>query len=885
MQWLRRLTRRVRLFLRRDAAERAMASEIAYHIECETEALIRQGLSPADARRRAALLFGGVEGIKEEARDVRGIRALEDVLADLRYAARLLRRNPGFTLASVLTFCLGVGVATAIFSVVYGVLLRPLPFARPERLVALWERDVRHDRDRNVVSLGNFDAWRERARSFDGMAALMPISVTIADGPAPERVVGADVSPGYFRLLGVAPALGRDFDPGDARDEAVTILSDGYWKRHYGGDAAVVGRSIVISGRPHTIVGVMPSSFDPPRFGWLGAQALWFPMVPTPQKVSWGRFLLVVARLRDGVTAEQARAELLAIAAQREAEVPGNEGWSASLVPLAEQITGDARTTLLVLLGAVTLLLVMAVTNVGTLTLSAMRRRAAELAVRRAIGATDRRLFRQLFVQSALLAVIGTAAGLLVAPLGVRLLLAVLPPEIPRASSIRVDAPVLAVASVVAMLATIVFGSIAAIKGRKAAIVSAISATRGDTRQAAAAGGGPLGGGPLGGGPLVAVEIALALALSVMAILMVRSLGSLRAVDLGFEPGGVAVARVGLPGDRYRGEDSQRVFFDRLVERARALPGVRAAGILSARPLGGIGPATTVGDAQAPASASAAPPIADVRYADAAVFDALRMPLVAGRFFDPADTSDPVKVVITRDLAETLWPDGRAVGRRLSVAMYDGITADVIGVVGTVHLMDPRTAARPVVYLSTSRFPGPVRDLVVRADVTPASLVPALRALVTALDPSLPLYAVTTLPELVDETLASDRFTTFVLTIFAAGALLLAGVGVVGVLAGDVTRRRQEIGIRLALGARGGQVVALLLRQVLRRAAAGAIGGTVLAALLARGMGALLFGVRPSDPVTLIGAAVAVVALALAATAIPAFAALRRSPLSALREG
>ena len=853
-----------------------MRAELEHHIACETADNIRRGMTPADARRQAVVDFGGVDAIEEQGRDARGIRVIEDTAGDIRYAARLLRRNPGYTIASVLTFALGIGVSTAIFSVVYGILLRPLPYARPDRLVALWERNVPKNHDRNVVSIANFEAWRDRAASFESMAAVTPTSFTLAGGPAPERVIGAEISTEYFRMLDVAPALGRDFEKADAAQGLTVILSDGLWKRRFGSDPAVVGKTLTISGRPYLVVGVMPAAFDPPRFGWLGDQQAWFPFVTTPQKLSWGRFLLVVARLRDGVSAEQARAELIGIAAQRERESASNAGWSASLVPLAEQITGEARTTLLVLMAAVVLLLAMAITNVATLTLSSMRRRGQELAVRRAIGATDRRLFRQLFAQSALLASIGTAVGLIAAPLGVRLLLHVLPPDIPRFGDIRVDAPVLLATSLAAAFATLVFGSVAAMKGRAAARVSPISPASGDIRVAART----------GGAPLVVTEIALALALGVVAVLMVRSLDRLARLDLGFDPAGVAIARVALPGDRYASPASQVAFFDRALDGVRALPGVSAAGVISTRPFGGMGPATTVADPLAPPAVSSASIIADVRYADAGVFDALRVPLLAGSLFDRADIPGaPIRAVISADLARTLWPGQQAAGRRLAVAMFDGITPEIVGVVPEVHLMDARTPARPVVYLPAGRFPDTVRDLIVRVDGAPESIVPSLRAVVSGIDAALPLYSVTTLPRLVDASLASDRFTTFVLGAFGLAALLLAGIGVFGVFADDVARRRKEIGIRLALGAGGSRVIALILGRAFRRATAGIAIGAAVALLFARAMEALLFGVTPSDPASFAIVSALVLAIALVATLIPAAAAIRRSPLSALREG
>jgi putative ABC transport system permease protein len=875
IDWIRRLARRVRLVFRRTAIEDTLDAEIRDHLASETAELIRRGLAPDAARREALLTFGAVERTKEEVRDARGTRVIEDGMADVGYAARLLRRNRGFAAASIATLGLGIGIATSIFSVVYGVLLRPLPYGNPDRLVVLWESDVPHDRDRNVVSLENFMAWRERTSSFSGLSALMPTSITLTGDADPERVVGAEVSPGYFTLLGVVPALGRDFVEADARGALVTILSEGLWKRRFGGDPSVIGRVIRISDKPCTIVGVMPASFDPPRFGWLGGQGLWFPMVMSPDRNAWGRYLLVIGRVRDGVSIEQARAEVRSVAAHLERELAADRGWSATLLPLAAEMTGDVKRSLVVLLGAVGLLLVMAVTNVGMLTLSAMQRRGHELAVRRAIGATDRRLFRQLLVQSVLLAAIGSVLGLIAAPIGTTLLLSIMPPDLPRMSSIRVDAPVLAAATVVAMAATLVFGTVSAFRGRRAAPLSLVSTTGGDLRSTVRT----------GGGTLIGVEIALSVALAVMALLMVRSIVGLRSVDLGFDPRGVVAARVALPAGSYATDERQQAFFDELSARARGIPGVEAAGTINIRPLGGLGPATTAIDPANPPAAGQAGPVADVRSVDTAALEALGVRLITGAFFDGTERQGPARALVSRGLAQSFWPTGDAIGRRIRLDMYGTLTAEVIGVVDDVHLMDPRTPTRPIVYLPAARFPFPVRDVVIRTASTSGSVVPALRSIVSELDPSLPVYAVATMPELVDTALASDRFTTLVLVAFAVAALSLAAVGVFGVFAGDVTRRRREIGIRMALGAGRARVVLLLLRASLQRAAAGIGAGTALAILLARGMSSLLFGVKPTDPVSLAAVAGLVFLVAAAATMAPTLLAIRRSPLSVLREG
>ena len=869
-RWIRRLA----LLLRRDAVERSMDAELRHHIECEVAERVRLGMAPEEARRSAVSDFGGVEAVKEYARDARGSRPLEDFVFDLRYAARMLRQNPGFTAAAVLTFALGIGAASAIFSVVYGILMRPLPYAHAERLVALWERNLPRNRDQNVVSVDNFEAWRDSARAFDAMAALVPRPVTLADGGAPERIIGAEVSPGYFTLLGVAPSLGREFEEREARPGAagVVILSDGFWRRRFGGDPGVIGRVLPVGGQPHTIVGVMPN-VEPPRFGWLDEQQLWFPFVPDVENRAWGRFLLVVARLAPGATLDAARAEMTAITERRAREIPANLEWRATVTPLAQQITGSVRTPLLVLLCAVVLLLVMAVVNVATLMLSLTRRRAHELAMRRALGATDDRLFRQLFTQSLLVGALGGAAGLAVAVPGVRALAARLPADLPRVDAIRVDAPVLLASLAIALAATVAFGSAAALRGRRAGAAGgsndAISGARASART--------------GGGALVTIEVALGLALSLMALLMVRSFVALRAVDLGFSTDGVVVARLALPGARYPSPDSQRALFATLLGRVRALPGVESAGIVSSRPFGGLGPATTVRDARTTPAPGVLPPVTDVRFADDGFFRTLRMAATRGAVFDGDNLTGLPQAVINESLANAIWPGQDPVGRDLAIEINGGTTAAVVGVVADHHLMDVRTPVRPAAYLSALRYMDAQRDLIVRASVPPDVLVTSLRAAVFGLERSLPLYQVATMGQLVERSLASDRFTTALLGAFAMVALLLAAVGIFGVFSADVAHRRREIGVRIALGAGSWRVVGLVLRRALTRAAAGVGAGAVVALLLARSMASLLFCVRPTDPASLAAVAVLLLGVATVATLIPALRALRASPLDVLR--
>ena len=872
------MRRRVRDFalrisglFRRGGMEHRLDSEMRFHLDMLTEKHIRAGVEADEARRLALAAFGGAERFKDDARDEYRSQLVDELVQDVRYALRVMRRSPGFAIAAALTFALGIGASTAMFSVVHGVLLRPLPYADPGRLVVLWERNVARGSDHNVVGVSTFEAWRERARSFDGMAGLVPLPATIAGAPTPERVMGAEVSPGYFRLLGVPPALGREFSAEEERSGGadVLVLSDGFWRSHFAADRTVLGRTLSIDGRPHTIVGVMPARFDPPQFAWLGEQAFWRPFGGTDNNRSWGRFLLVIARVKPTVSIEAARHELEGIAAQRAVEVKESEGWSSSLIGLTEQITGDVRLPLLVLLGAVGLLLLMAITNVANLTLGLVRRREHELAVRRAIGATSTRLLRQLVTQSAVVGLIGCAIGMVAAVAGVRGLMSLLPPEMPRTSSIRVDGTVLVFSAVVSLIASLSVGAIAATRGGR---VAAQTLRESGGRAAAR----------LRGGSLVTVEIALGLVLTVLAGLTMRTFSALRTVELGFDADRVVITRVGVSGPRYRTPGSQIQFFDQLLTRVRVLPGVQSASVVSTRPFGGMGPATTLGDASAPVASDSL--VADMRFADATLFRTLRIPLLAGSTFDTRDAPGaPPRIVINQTMARTLWPNGSALGKRARIPMFGGITAEVIGVVGDVHLMDARTPPRATVYLAGSRFPSTTWDVVVRGNVDPETLTRSLRHAVTALDPAVPTYWVSTLESLVSGTLARDRFTAVLLGTFAVVSLLLAGVGIYGVFAGDVAQRRKEIGIRVALGAPTSGVITLVMRRAMTRAILGITLGMGGALLAARGMASLLFGVASTDPLSFITVALLLLVVAVAATLVPALRAARVSPLVAIR--
>jgi predicted permease len=872
LSWAARLLRRARWMLRRGSIESAMDDEIRYHVECEIAERVRAGMSADEARRTALRDFGGVAQYKDAARDARGTSFVDDLARDTTYALRVLRHNPGFSAAVVLTLALGIGCTSAIFSLVDAILLRPLPYAQPNRLAVLWERNDARTVAHNVVSVSTFETWRSSSRSFSAMHAIIPNPVTL-DGEPAEHIVGTAVTPGYFTMLGVRPQIGRDFTADEEANGGapVVLLSDGLWRTRFGARRDIVGSTISMDGRPYTVIGVMPPGFDPPSFGWVRAQPLWVPFGATPESRSWGRVLQIVARLAPRVSMEHANAELAAIHSALATESGVGTGWSTTIVPLRTEIVGEARKPLIVLFAAVVLLLAIAVVNVGSLVAAFTRGRQRELVVRRVLGASPARLARQQLVQSFVLGIIGTAIGLAIARVGTRLLVEVIPPSVPRLGDIHVNGAVVLFTTIAAFIATLGFSSGGALRAIRAS--ASPTATGTSTRVTAR----------FGGGRIIGVEVAIGLVLTMLATLMVRSFANLRGVDLGFDPRSVVAGRVSLPDARYPDDDHRRLFFATLVDRVRAIPGVASASLVTSRPFACCAPSTAVRDPLGSISFDAAP-VVDVRYADDSYFTTLRIPLLGGQAFSRREPrSGPIHAVVSIALARLLWGNDNPIGRELSIKLNGTTNVEVIGVVGDVHLVDPRHPTRPTVYLSTERFPNSDRDVVVRGSGEPVALLKAMRAVVASLDPHVPLANATTLEGSVGATLSEDRFTTFLLGGFAVLALTLAAVGVYGVLAGDVAGRRKEIGIRLALGARPAEVTRLVLARALRPAVIGALIGILVALLASRSISAIVFGVRTWDPASLVAVTATLLAVTALATLLPARRAARGSPIEAIR--
>ena len=795
-------------------------------------------------------------------------------MSDFRLAFRSLLRTPGFALVAILTLALGIGANAAVFSVVDGVLLKPLPYAQPGDLVMVWEHNLPRDNRTNVVSPGNFVHWRERQTSFTEMAAMFRTTASLSEAGAPEELRVQIVSEPIFRILGASPMRGRTFTKEeDAPPRSKMIISHGLWQRRFGGEESVVGRKITLSGQPVEIIGIMPPSFQ-----FLDRDIdVWMPLaLPAEARTPRGRSIRVVARLKPGVSIERAHEEMKAIHAQLAKEFPNTNGsWSANVQPLSEHVAGNLRLTLLVLLGAVGFVVLVACANVASLLLARAAARQREIAVRSALGASWVRLARQALAESVTLAVLGGAAGLTLAYWLLRLLLAAADRglTLPRAQEIGLDGRVLAFTALLCIVTGVLFGLAPAIWSRNANVTDALKDTgRGGTSATAAR----------ARSILVVAEIALAIVLLTGAGLMLRSFARLMAVEPGFETARVMTFSVSLPGARYTGKATQ--FFDHLIERLRAVPSVTAAGAVSFLPMTGPASATSYTPEGGPELESGARPVTEVRVISGDYFTAMGIPLKAGRLFNADELREDRKVlVISEAMAKQAFPGVDPIGRRVSISWTDNSLQEVIGVVGDIRHADLGTATRPMIYWPHVKNPYLTMFPVVRTAADPEIVVAAARAEVQRLDPSQPIANVRTLDDIVSISVAQPRLIARLLAVFAGVALILAAIGIYGVVAYSVSQRTREIGIRMALGATPGGIVRMVVMHGAMLAAAGIAVGVPAALLLARAMDSMLFETPPSDPATIGVVALVLTAAAILACVVPLRKALRVHPSEALR--
>ena len=805
---------------------------------------------------------------------------------DLRFAVRTLRRSPTFSIVAILVLALGIGANTAMFSVVHAVLLQSLPYEKPQQLVQLWMRftGIGIPKDQNWVSAPEFTDLRQHSKAFSHLAAISSDSFNIRAGDKPERLEGAAVSASFFSLLGVKPAIGRDFTAAEETPgrDTVAIISDGLWRRRFGADANLPGTPLVVNGRSYLIAGVMPPGFQYPE----GAD-IWVPLAFKPDDLSpnnrGSHGLLVIARIRDGVSLDAARTDMARVSEQVIEGAPNypykRYGFRVLMNPLLEEMVGDIRPALLLLMGAVTFVLLIAASNVANLLLARAAAREREFAVRTALGAGRWQLMRQLLTETALLSLLGAIFGVLLAFLSLRALMTLAETVLPRLTQAQLNIPVLAFTALVSLLTGVLFG-----------LWPALRESSGFRAEALKEGGR---GGTSGQGRLrlrsglVVAEVTLSLILLAGAGLLIRSFLRLQQVDPGFRTDNVLTFRISPPETRYNEPAQARVFFRELSRRLKELPGVLASGGVNALPLGGSGSSgTTTVDTQA-VSPDQRSPEADWRPVTPGFFEALRIGLVRGRYFEESDseTGNPVAIV-DETMAMTFWPNEDAVGKRIKLGGQGSPRPwmTIVGVVRHVRYRTLESPSRVQIYWPEAQNPWPSLSFALRTTTNPKSLAKAVETTVQSIDPDIPIYSVRTMDEVMTNSTARRKLSMLLLAIFAGVALVLAAVGVYGVMSYAVEQRMREFGIRMALGASRSQLLGMVLGRSFWLVVCGVAAGLAGSVALMRLMRDLLFNVRPSDPVTYAVVSAGLLAVGLLAGYVPARRATRVEPVAALRE-
>jgi putative ABC transport system permease protein len=877
MSWITESWNRIRSVGRRGALESGLGEEIRFHIDQQTEKNRRAGMSPDEARRQALVMFGGLERAKESARDEIRPALLEDSLRDVRHGVRVLLGAPGFTTAALVTLALGIGATSAIFSVVRTVMLEPLPYHEPDRIVAIWETN-RGGTSRNVIAPANFVAWRERTQTLDHLGMVGPASLAMVVNGQPDQVSGLAVWSDVFRALGVQPALGRAYTAEEDSSTAVIVLSYEFWQRRLGGRGDVLAMTLSTSDGPRTVIGVMPAGFT------LVGQKADF-LVPYGQTLEQLRALrgrgssYAIARLREGVSFERAYSEMRSIFSELEKEEPQrNARRTVMLFHLQEQMVGELQPALLALVGAVLLVLLVACVNVANLLLARGAAREREVGMRTALGAARGRLVRQMLTESLVLAAAGGIAGLGIAALCHRGLLALVGDRIPipRLDQVALDLPVVAFTMVTALATGILFG-----------IVPAFVST--STASDALREGGRHGGGRRLHrvlSALVVAEVALSLVLLAGAGLLLRSFVKLQSNDLGFRVEGVLTANVQLPSTRYDLVQAGS-FFRESLSRIAALPGVQHAAGASCLPVPFACIGTSFWRVDMPKPADGQLASSQVRPITPGFFKTMGIPQVAGRDFSDSDTVDSVPVaIVSEELVRQQFPDGTPLGRWLRISVdhangRDDVEWMVVGVVGnTKSTLDG--PVRQTIFIPRTQRPGGAITFFVRTPQDPRLLATSVTGIVHAMEPEAPV-GVRTLEEVVGSTIARPRAISVLVGVFALVALALAAVGVYGVMAYSVRARTQEIGVRMALGATATSVLRLVLGQALRLVSVGVAVGLVAAAVLTRLLERLLYEVEPLDPWTFAVTALVLLVVATVASYVPARRGMRMAPVDALR--
>jgi len=880
---MRRFLSRLTNLFRRGAAESELSREIASHLALLEEEYERGGLTPYDARMAAHRAYGGVELAKELHREARSFVWIEQRFKDLGYGARSLRRTPGFTALAAVTLALGIGANTAIFSVVNAVLLRPLPYKDPGRLVTLLHGGT------DPVAVANYLDWRDQSRSFEAMGAADYWTPNLTGGDPPEHLWGLQVTQNLMPMLGVQPMLGRLFRPGEDQpgSEHEVILSHRLWQRRFDSDAGVLGKPVILNGEAYTVVGVMPPEFQFAPF-WATHAELWVPDAFGDRVHNReGQSLRVFARLKAGVTLAQARAEIGAITGGLERQYPGTNR-SVRVTPLRENVVGDVETPLLILLGSVGFVLLIACANVAHMLLARTSDREKEIAVRCALGAGRSRVIAQFLTEDVLLAGLGAFGGLALAAGGTRALVMLAAGFVPRIQSVAIDAKVVLFLLGITLLTILIFG-----------LAPAARATAGDLTGGLNQGGRGGGGGVRRSrlrGFLVASEFALAFILLIGAGLMIRSFVALESVDPGFDPHHVLSMVVSVAGSREAEAGRRPTFYRQLLERLGAMPGVVSAGSINHLPLAGDmwdWPFTIEGR---PKSGPGESPSAIYRIVTPGYLETMRLPVLRGRAITSSDDERaPGVVLINEHAARRYWPGEDPLGKRIAFDRdsQGGLTwLTVIGVVKDAVQGDWAAQPESECYLAALQHHAFLKDpaanwayltLVVRTSGDPAEFAPAVKRTVWSFDSNLPISEVFTMDRVVADANAQPRFEMLLLGVFAAVALVLAAIGIYGVMNYAVVRRTHEIGIRVSLGAARTEVLRLVVRQGMLQVLTGSAAGVGGALLLSRLMAGILYGVRPTDPVTFGAVAIVLGVAAFLAVYVPARRATRIEPMVALR--
>jgi predicted permease len=867
---------RLKGLLRRGRLDRELDEELRSHVEMRAADNLAAGMSPENARFDAQRRFGNSTLLKEDTRAVDIIGWLEECARDFRFALRMLQRSPGFTAVAVLTLALGIGANTAIFSVVDAILLRPLPYPEPDRLVRIWEASAKFDSPRNVVNPLNFLDWRDHSQSFESMAAISGLMTNLSFQGQPVAVQGMQVTPEFFSTLRVPPLLGRTFiaDDGIPGHDHVVILSYDLWQRRYGAEPKIIGVKIDVDAVPYAVVGVMPRGFSYPKF----KSEVWTPL-PLTRSEEWkgGRFLTVIARLKPGVSLGQAQQDMLRVANFTvQARPDNNKGWSANVFSMLEDVTRGVRRPLWVLLASVGFLLLIACANVANLLLMRGTGRLRELAVRSALGAARSRIVRQLFVESLLLSLAGMAAGLLFAQLGLRSLLALIPQNapLPRSEPIVIDERVLLFTFLASLLTAVVFGLVPALRLSRVDLQNALK--QGTLRSG-------VGGHQSLRRSFVVAEVALALLLSVGAGLMLRSFARLISVDPGFSPEHLLTMHIWTSPARYHDNLKRSQYFDRILAEIRSTPGVQAAGSTHFLPLTERTSGSCFSRADQPAPSPAESPSAQFLIISSGYFQAMSTALLGGRDFADRHSfnSQPVAIV-NHAFVDRFYSGQNVLGKQLRVCWTIEKPVEIVGVVADARQAQLQDAPEPTIFLSNSQAPMYFATFVVRATGDPGQIARSTEEAVHRVDPDQAVSDIQTMETVFSDSVSSPRFQAILLLVFAGLAVALAMIGVYGIVSYSISQRTNEIGIRVALGARSADVVRLVLREALILAVIALFLGLAGSLALSRILHSLLFEVTPTDPVTLASVCFLILAVSALAAVLPARRATRIDPMVAL---